>query len=73
MLIARISILSGRLNALDLDVTAEQLAAYESRTILLQDAFPHLPPEEREFIKTGITPEEWEETFGPDDDDASER
>ena len=26
----------------------------------IQDAFPSLSPEQREFIKTGITPEEWD-------------
>jgi hypothetical protein len=29
----------------------------------IQDAFPTLTPVEREFIKTGITPEEWENVF----------
>jgi hypothetical protein len=31
---------------------------------LIQDIFPNLPHGEREFIKTGITPQEWEELFG---------
>lgn len=31
----------------------------------IQDAFPNLTPPQREFIKTGATPEEWEEIFGP--------
>lgn len=30
----------------------------------IQDAFPMLTPEQREFIKTGITPEEWDNLFG---------
>lgn len=30
---------------------------------LIQDAFAMLSPEDREFIKTGITPEEWEALF----------
>jgi hypothetical protein len=30
----------------------------------IQDAFPTLNPDEREFIKTGITPEEWNDVFG---------
>lgn len=32
--------------------------------MLIQDAFPMLTPEQREFIKTGITPEEWDAAFG---------
>tara|TARA_Y100000310_G_scaffold302746_1_gene340457 strand:+ start:468 stop:704 length:237 start_codon:yes stop_codon:yes gene_type:complete len=31
---------------------------------LLQDAFPFLNAGEREFLKTGITPQEWETNFG---------
>jgi len=29
----------------------------------IQDAFNFLTPDEREFLMTGITPEEWAETF----------
>ena len=69
MILGRESMLTGRLHILDLPVTIEQLALYASGKVLLQDAFPHLSPAEREFIKTGISPEEWEETFGPGPDD----
>ena len=31
---------------------------------LIQDAFPFLSPGEREFLMTGITPEEWDSIFG---------
>ena len=30
---------------------------------LLQDAFPQLTAEEREFFKTGVTKEEWDEVL----------
>jgi hypothetical protein len=30
---------------------------------LIQEAFPELNPEQREFLMTGITPSEWEEAF----------
>ena len=33
----------------------------------LQDAFPFLKPSEREFLLTGITPEEWLKIFPPED------
>lgn len=64
MLIMRISMLSGEVNEMDLDITPAQLESYELFGVLLQDAFPNLSPDEREFIKTGITPEEWYDTFG---------
>jgi hypothetical protein len=66
MIIMRISMLSGEVNEMDLDITPEQLESYELFGVLLQDAFPNLSPAEREFIKTGITPEEWYDTFGED-------
>lgn len=47
---------------MDLDITNEQLFKYE-RGGLLQDCFPHLSEDEREFIKTGITKEEWDSVF----------
>lgn len=34
---------------------------------LIQDAFPMLSASEREFIKTGISPEEWDAMFGEDE------
>lgn len=64
MLIMRISMLSGEVNEMDLDITPAQLESYELFGVLLQDAFPNLSPAEREFIKSGITPEEWNDTFG---------
>jgi hypothetical protein len=34
---------------------------------LIQDAFPGLNSDQREFIQTGITIEEWDEIFGEED------
>ena len=35
---------------------------------LIQDCFPDLDEDEREFIMSGITVEEWTDLYGPDDD-----
>ena len=67
MLITRTSIHSGIKRTMDLPVTAQQIEAYE-RGSLLQEAFPNLDADQREFIKTGITKEEWIEIYGPDDE-----
>ncbi len=48
---------------MELDITPEQLARYEQGNELIQNVFPNLSPEHREFIMTGITPEEWNVTF----------
>jgi hypothetical protein len=31
---------------------------------LIQNAMPHLSADDREFVKTGITGEEWDQLFG---------
>lgn len=58
--VTRTSMLTGKTATLDLPITRQQLGAYLSGNVLLQDAFPELAPPLREFIKTGITPEEWQ-------------
>lgn len=35
---------------------------------MIQDAFPNLPAPMREFIMSGITPQEWDEMFGMGDE-----
>lgn len=49
---------------MDLDVTEEQLAKYHTGRFCLQDVFSNLSVDEREFIKSGMTPDEWKELFG---------
>jgi hypothetical protein len=57
--------LTGRTYIMDLPVTAAQIEAYYNGQ-LLQEAFPSLDVDQREFIKSGITKEEWEAVYGPD-------
>lgn len=62
MMITRQSMFTGNVHSIDIDVTEEQLAAWQNGQ-LIQRAMPNLEPWEREFIKTGVTEEEWNETF----------
>jgi hypothetical protein len=66
MLIKRTSLITGITHTMDLDITEEQVKRYERGT-LLQDAFPNLSKEEREFFKTGITSQEWDKHLGDDE------
>lgn len=68
MQITRTSIFSGNTNTMELNVTQEQLTAWESG-VNIQVAMPQLNADEREFIKTGVTPTEWNELFGEDEDE----
>jgi len=61
MQITRTNPFTGESNTRDLDVTYGQMAAYYDEGLLLQDAFPNLSADDREFIKTGIT--DWDEMF----------
>ena len=62
MIIARKSQLSGKTNTLEIAVTTEQLEAWKAGA-LIQNAMPNLTSDEREFIKTGITADEWDTLF----------
>lgn len=63
MQITRRSPFSGKVNTLDINVTQEQLDRWEAGE-LIQNAMPNVSPEHREFIMTGLSPTEWEDTFG---------
>jgi hypothetical protein len=62
MKITKVSMLSKLERSLELDVTAEEIKAWKAG-MLIQDAMPRLNENEREFIMTGITAEEWEKHY----------
>jgi len=63
MEITRTSMFTGVTRTLTLPITEDQLAAWQAGTVI-QTAMPQLSPDEREFVMTGITSEEWEDAFG---------
>ena len=65
MKITRVSPFSNKKTTLEIAVTAKQIASWEKGE-LIQDAMPNFTPAEREFIKMGITPDEWDDIFGVD-------
>ena len=66
MMIAKTSSLSSKTNEMEIDVSDKQITLWMEGA-LIQDVMPNLTPEEREFLMTGITPAEWDATFGDDD------
>ena len=64
MEITMASAATGNVNTMTIDVTEQQLADYVASGKCIQDALPHLSADEREFLMTGITPDEWDELFG---------
>ena len=63
MLITRRSIVSGVERTLEVPVEPEQLARWERGEDVIQKIMPDLDPMLREFVMTGVTADEWDETF----------
>jgi hypothetical protein len=66
MLITRKSQISGIVRSKEINITPEQLKAWENGA-LIQRVVPQLSESDREFIISGSTDEEWEETFKRED------
>ena len=67
MKITRRSILTGKTHTREINATRQEIAAWKAGA-LIQDAMPFLSDEDREFVMSGITPEEWNKTFGSEED-----
>ena len=67
MLVTKKSLVSGNTSTMDIDVTDDQLARIETGRELIQNIVRDLSPDEREFLKSGITPQEWDDMFGEDE------
>lgn len=55
-----------KVNVIEIAVTKAQLIAWQAGEAM-QRAMPNLNPDEREFIKTGITADVWNEVFKESD------
>ena len=64
MLVTVTSVLSGVTRTMDLPIMYDQLCLWRDG-MLIQDAMPNLSADEREFLITGITPDEWDAEFKP--------
>lgn len=64
----RVCLLDGNLCRHELPLTLESFQAGYDRMrsgIVIQEAFPTLSPQDREFILSGITPQRWDKLFPP--------
>ena len=62
MLITKFSPHSMRDNTREIDVSQSQLDRWKAGE-LIQNVMPSISADDREFLMTGITPEEWDEHF----------
>ena len=68
--LTKISMFSGCENTMELPISSvDYFKWHNGESGLIQNAFPNLTPDQREFMMTGATPEEWNELFGMEDDE----
>jgi len=67
-LLTKKSMLTGAMNQREINVTEEQVNRWQAGE-LIQDVMPNLSADDREFLMTGSTPDEWDEVFGGDEDE----
>ena len=63
MKITRFSPVSRKHNTREIDITPGQLQAFVNRVANIQDLLPHLSADDREFLLSGCTPEDWNLLF----------
>jgi len=69
MKLTKVSMYSGIEHTMDLPISLEQLALWNAGGGLIQDIFPSLTPDQREFLMTGMTAEEFNEATAYTDDE----
>lgn len=55
--------ISGKWHVMELPITNDQIERWQNGEFI-QNAMPNLDDEQREFLMTGITPDEWNANFG---------
>lgn len=67
MKITKVSKMTGVEHTREIDISDEQLARWKNGAFI-QDVAPALSADDREFLISGTTPEEWEAAFGEEDE-----
>jgi hypothetical protein len=68
MQITRKSVISGIQRSMEIPVNPEDFMAWQAGYGNIQDLMPYLSREDREFILSGITAEEWDSAFAEIED-----
>jgi hypothetical protein len=69
MLVTRKSLFTGKVSSREIPIDEETLKRVDSRDDVIQNIVPHLSADDREFLMTGATPEEWDALVPPDDEE----
>jgi len=68
MEITRTSLLTGKQATLFVPGLTQDMLDAHAAGVMAQDAFAGISPEHREFLMTGITPDEWNAYFPPEEE-----
>jgi len=63
MLVTRRSLISNKEHSIDIPISKEELHRLDNRKELIQNILPNMSNVFREFLKSGITPEEQKTIF----------
>ena len=67
-MVHKVSMLTGKESCMVLPLRSGKIEHWLDSGTLVQDAFPQLSDDAREFLISGITPEEWKAAFPKGDD-----
>jgi hypothetical protein len=66
--ITKKSMISGKENTFTIRMDPQDYNDWLNKRKLIQDALPYVSAEDREFLMTGVTPEEWKQLFADGDE-----
>ena len=66
--VTMVSMFTEEVNSMQLPVSQDRIDLWLTGGGLIQDIMPDLSPDQREFLMTGMTPLEWTNMFGDDDE-----
>ena len=69
VLVQKKSMISGRVNSMLLPTTQGKIEYWIESGKLIQDVMPDLSADHREFLMSGITPREWNDMCGDEDEE----
>jgi hypothetical protein len=68
ILVHKKSMMTGKINSMTLPTNQGVIEYWLASGDLIQNVMPDLSVEQREFLMSGMTPEEWDEEFGYDEE-----
>jgi hypothetical protein len=72
MLVTRKSMLTGFSRTLEVPGLTNEMVQNWEEGMLVQEAMPDISPELREFVMTGIAPDEWDSHFPEEEEEEEE-